>query len=48
MFGIIMMLNRDYIMTLFIDPRGMVMVGFVLALMMLGFFVMYKMVRFEI
>ena len=48
MFGIIFLLNRDYIMTLFIDPRGVMMVGFVITLMMLGFFVMYKMVRFEI
>lgn len=48
MFGIIMLLNRGYLMTLFTDPRGMMMVGFVLVLMAFGIFVMHRMVRFEI
>ena len=48
MFGIIFLLNPGYLMTLFTDPRGIMMVGAALGLMGIGIFVMHKMVRFEI
>jgi tight adherence protein B len=48
MFGILMLVNYDYVMQLFRDPRGLVMVGIGLTSMLLGVLVMAKMVRFEI
>jgi tight adherence protein B len=48
MFGILYMVNSGYVMKLFIDPRGMVMLAAGLMLMGLGIVVMIKMVRFEI
>ncbi|HEX6980589.1 MAG TPA: type II secretion system F family protein [Alphaproteobacteria bacterium] len=48
MFGILMLVNGDYVMDLFRDPRGMVMVGVGLFFMTIGILVMAKMVRFEI
>jgi tight adherence protein B len=48
MFGILMTLNRDYAIKLIEDPRGMMMLGSGLFLMLLGIVVMAKMVRFEI
>jgi tight adherence protein B len=48
MFAILMIMNHDYIMTLFIDPRGMIVLGIGLAMILFGAMVMAKMVRFEI
>jgi tight adherence protein B len=48
MFGIIFLLNTDYAMDLFTDPRGRAMLVAVLLIMGMGILVMRKMVRFEI
>lgn len=48
MFGIIYLMNRGYIMELFTDPRGHVMVGIGALMLLTGIGVMAKMVRFEI
>ncbi|MEQ8193689.1 MAG: type II secretion system F family protein [Rhodospirillales bacterium] len=48
MFGIIFLLNNDYAMDLFTDPRGRSMLVGVLLIMGMGILVMRKMVRFEI
>lgn len=48
MFGLIYVVNPDYIMKLFIDPRGMILIGIGLGLMVVGSLVMIKMVKFEI
>ena len=48
MFGIMMLTNADYVMGLFSDPRGLLMVGFGFASLFTGIFVMAKMVRFDI
>lgn len=48
MFGIMMVLNQNYVGTLFTDPRGMLMVGFGVLCLLVGVGVMAKMVRFEI
>ena len=48
MFAILFVMNGDYVMQLFQDPRGMLMVGVGLASLSVGVLVMGKMVRFEI
>lgn len=48
MFGLIMVVSQDYIMQLFHDPRGHLMLAAGLASMGTGILVMMKMVRFEI
>jgi tight adherence protein B len=48
MFGILLLINFDYVMELFRDPRGLVMVAAGLTSMLIGVLVMAKMVRFEI
>ncbi|MGE5536983.1 MAG: type II secretion system F family protein [Gemmatimonas sp.] len=48
MFGILMALNRDYAMKLVEDPRGEMMLGGGLFMMLLGIAVMAKMVKFEV
>jgi tight adherence protein B len=48
MFGILTVVSYDYVMDLFRDPRGLVMVAIGLTSMLLGVLVMAKMVRFEI
>ncbi len=48
MFGIIMYMNPDYMTTLFVDPRGQVMLGVGLFWLSAGFAIMAKMIRFEI
>ncbi len=48
MFGLIYAVNKDYVMKLFIDPRGTLMLGFGLIMMVVGILVMVKMVRFEV
>lgn len=48
MFFIILAINPDYMMTLFRDPRGIMMTIGGGIWMSIGFFVMWKMVRFEI
>jgi tight adherence protein B len=48
MFAIMYLLNEGYIMTLFRDPRGVMMVVVGLTSMLLGVAVMAKMVKFEI
>jgi tight adherence protein B len=48
MFGLIFFVNAGYAMELFTDPRGLVMVGVGLTMMVLGIGIMIKMVNFEI
>ena len=48
MFGIIFLLNTDYAMDLFTDPRGRAMLVVVVLIMSVGILVMRKMVQFEI
>ncbi len=48
MFGILFLLNRSYVMQLFEDARGLMLVGGGLFWMGLGIFSMTKMIRFEI
>lgn len=48
MFGVLLMLNPDYTLTLIRDPRGMMMTGVGLLFIGVGAGVMAKMVRFEI
>ena len=48
MFAIIFTLNQGYAMSLFTDPRGMILIGFCALMMLMGAGVMAKMVRFEI
>ncbi|HWA41731.1 MAG TPA: type II secretion system F family protein [Hypericibacter adhaerens] len=48
MFGIIMAENHKYAITLFVDPRGWVMLAFGFACYGLGIGIMWKMVKFEI
>ena len=48
LFGILMVIAPGYVLTLFRDPRGLVMVGIALASITTGILIMVKMVRFEI
>lgn len=48
MFGILMLMSPDYVLQLFTDPRGHIMVGAGLGSMMIGVFVMARMVKFKI
>ncbi len=48
MFAIIYLVNRGYVMELFIDPRGHVLIGIGLGMIAVGALVMAKMVRFDI
>ena len=48
MFGIIYFLNTGYVMQLFTDPRGNIMLGVGFVSLALGIFSMWKLVRFEI
>jgi tight adherence protein B len=48
MFGILLLVNYGYVMELFHDPRGLIMVAAGLTSMLVGVLVMAKMVRFEI
>ncbi|SLN36675.1 type II secretion system F family protein [Oceanibacterium hippocampi] len=48
MFGILLLVNSEYVLQLFQDPRGLVMSGVTLGLIGIGVIVMAKMVRFEI
>lgn len=48
MFGIIWMVNSEYLVILFTDIRGNIMLGVGLFWLVLGFGIMAKMVRFEI
>ena len=48
MFGILLMLNGSYVLQLFEESRGIMLVGFGLFWMSLGFLSMAKMIRFEI
>lgn len=48
MFGIMMLLNPQYVSTLFVDPRGMAMVVMGMSSLVIGIFTMAKMVRFEV
>lgn len=45
---LIYLVNSAYIMDLFIDPRGHVLIGLGLTSFVVGAFVMYRMVKFEI
>jgi len=48
MFAILMVVNAKYVLQLFHDPRGIMMVGVGLVMLCIGVFVMAKMVKFEI
>ena len=48
LFGILYLLNRDYVMMLFTHPKGPILVGIGFAMQALGIGVMVKMVKFEI
>jgi len=48
MFGVLYLTSRSYVMELIYDPRGHVMIGVRLGLIMIGALVMFKMVRFDI
>ncbi|MEX2618076.1 MAG: type II secretion system F family protein [Alphaproteobacteria bacterium] len=48
MFGLLYMVNNKYVMQLFEDPRGVVMVSVGLVMIFCGAFVMARMVNFEI
>lgn len=48
MFGIIWVINKGYLLPLFTDIRGTIMLGVGLVWLTLGFVIMAKMVRFEI
>lgn len=48
LFGILLLVNFDYVAVLFTDPRGRIMLGAALGSLSLGIAVMKKMVRFDI
>jgi tight adherence protein B len=48
MLGLLMMMSPEYIMPLFSDPRGQIMLGGGLVSIMTGAFVMWRMTQFEI
>ncbi|SMF12535.1 tight adherence protein B [Tistlia consotensis] len=47
MFGILMLVNRSYVLQLFNDPRGMIMTGIGLTGVLVGVLVMARMVRLD-
>ncbi len=48
MCALISFINPRYMSTLFVDPRGWIMIGIGLTSLLVGIFIMAKMVRFEI
>jgi tight adherence protein B len=48
MLGLLLMMSPDYVMPLFTDPRGQMMLGAGLASIATGAFVMWRMTQFEI
>lgn len=48
MLGILMMLNRGYVMPLFTDSRGLIITGIGLFMITLGAMVMSKMIKFDV
>ena len=48
MLGLLMMMSPDYVMPLFTDPRGHMMLGAGLTSIGIGAFVMWRMTQFEI
>ena len=48
MFGVIYLIDPDYVMKLFVDPRGWMLLGAGLTSLGLGIGIMAKMIRFEI
>ena len=48
LFSILLVINYDYVMTLFTDPRGTTMLVVGLGSLFVGVMVMFKMVRFDI
>ena len=48
MFGIIMMINREYAMVLLTDPRGITMMLVGLTMTSVGIAIMTRMAKFEI
>ncbi len=48
MLGLLMMMSPDYVMPLFTDPRGRMMLGAGLGSISVGAFVMWRMTQFEI
>ena len=48
MLGLLMMMSPDYVMPLFLDPRGQMMLGAGFTSICFGAFVMWRMTQFEI
>ncbi|MDD3288327.1 MAG: type II secretion system F family protein [Alphaproteobacteria bacterium] len=48
MFGLLMLVSPDYILTLTNDPKGHIMLGFAGGMISLGIFVMKQMINFEL
>ena len=48
MFMVIYAIDPDYVMKLFVDPRGWLLLGAGLSSLAMGIGIMSKMVRFEI
>jgi tight adherence protein B len=48
MLALLMMMSPDYIMPLFTDPRGHIMLGAGVTSIGIGAFVMWRMTQFEI
>jgi tight adherence protein B len=48
MFGILMLVNPDYMMLMLTDKKGMIMTGFALGMIGMGIGAMAKMIKFEI
>ena len=46
-FGIVYVMNTEYIMLLLTDPRGQIMGGVALAMIAIGAFIMYRLANFE-
>ncbi len=45
---ILLMTSPSYIMPLFVDTRGLVLVGIALGMLAFGIFIMVRMAKFEI
>ncbi|MCZ6770529.1 MAG: type II secretion system F family protein [Proteobacteria bacterium] len=48
MFGLLLLVNSEYVLQLFTDPRGHIMIGIGLGSMTIGVLVMARMVKFKI
>lgn len=48
MFGLLLVINPDYVLTLIHDPKGKMLLGFAGGMIGMGIFVMKKMINFEL